>query len=93
MVTNFRVRIDFMSLALEVPIICLVTGGVLVRRDRRYVRRCMADVLIRLVLMARSGSQTSSQCFRGCSLQEFFCLLFYYNIRFLEIDLLLQDDN
>ena len=49
MVTNFRVRIDFMSLALEVPIICLVTGGVLVRRDRRYVRRCMADVLIQFV--------------------------------------------
>jgi hypothetical protein len=34
---NFRAFIDFMSLELEVPTICLVTGGVSVRRDRRYV--------------------------------------------------------
>jgi hypothetical protein len=33
---NFRAFIDFMSLELEVPTICLVTGGVSVRRDRRY---------------------------------------------------------
>ena len=32
---NFRAFIDFMSLELEVPTICLVTGGVSVRRDRR----------------------------------------------------------
>ena len=34
---NFRAFIDFMSLELEVPTICLVTGGVSVRRDRRYL--------------------------------------------------------
>ena len=33
---NFRAFIDFLSLELEVPTICLVTGGVSVRRDRRY---------------------------------------------------------
>ena len=33
---NFRAFIDFMSLELEVPIICLVIGGVSVRRDRCY---------------------------------------------------------
>lgn len=34
---NFSAFIDFISLELEVPTICLVTGGVSVRRDRRYV--------------------------------------------------------
>ena len=33
---NSKVFIDFISLELEVPTICLVTGGVSVRRDRRY---------------------------------------------------------
>ena len=33
---NLRAFIDFMSLELEIPTICLVTGGVSVRRDRRY---------------------------------------------------------
>ena len=32
---NFKAFIDFISLELEVPAICLVTGGVSVRRDRR----------------------------------------------------------
>lgn len=32
---NFTAFIDFMSLELEVPTFCLVTGGVSVRRDRR----------------------------------------------------------
>ena len=39
---NFRLFIDFMSLELEVPTVCLVTGGVSGRRDRRYPSR---DVL------------------------------------------------
>jgi hypothetical protein len=33
---NFRAFIDFKSLELEVPTICLVTGGVSGRRERRY---------------------------------------------------------
>ena len=32
---NIRAFIDFMSLELEVPTICLVTGGVLRRREIR----------------------------------------------------------
>jgi hypothetical protein len=33
---NFKAFIDFISLELEVPTICLVTGGVSGRRERRY---------------------------------------------------------
>lgn len=33
---NFKAFIDFMSPELEVPTICLVTGGVSVHRDRCY---------------------------------------------------------
>ncbi len=35
---NFRAFIDFIALELEVPTICLVIGGVSVRRERRYTK-------------------------------------------------------
>jgi hypothetical protein len=47
---NLRAFIDFMSLELEVPTICLVTGGVSVRRDRRYILLwCFLVLLFRLL--------------------------------------------
>ncbi len=42
---NFRVFIDFISLELEVPTICLVTGGVSLRRDRRYHYSVLQDAI------------------------------------------------
>jgi hypothetical protein len=37
---NFRVFTDLESLEPEVPVICLVTGGVSARRERRYACFC-----------------------------------------------------
>jgi hypothetical protein len=36
MVRNFKVFMDFISLELKVPTICLVIRGVSARRERRY---------------------------------------------------------
>jgi hypothetical protein len=43
---NFRAFTDFMSLELEVPTICLVTGGVSGRRERRYSHKFVGANMI-----------------------------------------------
>ena len=51
---NFKAFKDFISLELEVPTICLVTGGVSVRRDRCYMATLVSPQRSRCYLMMMS---------------------------------------
>jgi len=61
---NFKVFIDFMSLELEVPPICLVTGGVSARRERRYIHPLSSAILFPLssFVIRRAPPPCDIQC-------------------------------